>query len=73
MNKFLPVQEFEAGNNKKYEIKVIQNSAIYAKKVDKYLPRLYYLVAWKSYLKRKKYLRTILGSHVPVKDGQQPL
>ena len=43
------VPEFEPGNNKKYEMEAIQNSTIYAKKADKYLPRLYYLVAWKSY------------------------
>ena len=43
------VPEFEAGNNKKYKIEAIQDSAIYAKKKDGYLPKLYYLVAWKGY------------------------
>lgn len=44
INKFLPVLKFGAGNNKEYEIKAIQNSAVYIKKEDKYLPRLYNLV-----------------------------
>lgn len=39
MNKFL--FEFEAGNNKKYEIKAIQDIAIYAKEANKYLLELY--------------------------------
>ena len=43
------VPEFEPSNNKKYEVKAIQDSAVYAKEVDGYLPELYYLVAWKDY------------------------
>ena len=42
MNKFLP--KFEEGNNKKYKVKVIQNSAVYTKEVDSHLPKLYYWV-----------------------------
>ena len=34
MNKFLPMPEFEIGNNKKYEIEVIQDNVVYAKKID---------------------------------------
>ena len=37
--------KFEAGNNKKYKVKAIQNSVVYAKEVGKYLLGLYYLVA----------------------------
>ena len=37
--------EFKPGNNKEYEVEAIQDSAIYAKEVDKYLLRLYYFVA----------------------------
>lgn len=43
INKFL-ILEFKADNDKKYELETIYNSAVYTKKVDKYLPRLYYLV-----------------------------
>ena len=43
INKFLT--EFEISNNKKYEVEAISKSAIYAKKADKYLLELYYLVA----------------------------
>lgn len=43
MNKFL-VLEFNKGNNKEYKVEVIQDSAVYAKKIDKYPPELYYLV-----------------------------
>ena len=39
-----PEPEFDVGNNKKYEIEVIINSAVYAKIAEGYLPRLYYLV-----------------------------
>ena len=40
------VQEFEPGDdNKEYEVEAIQDSAVYAKETDGYLPGLYYLVA----------------------------
>lgn len=45
INKFLQVPEFEVSNNKEYEIKIIQNSAVYAKEISGHLLRLYYLVA----------------------------
>ena len=38
------VPEFEPGNDKEYEVEAIQESAVYAKEVDEYLPRLYHLV-----------------------------
>ena len=41
--------EFEAGNNKEYEIEGIQDSAIYARESVGQLPGLYYLVLWKDY------------------------
>ena len=43
------VPEFELGNNKEYKVEAIQDSPVYAKKADGYLPRLYYLVAWEGY------------------------
>ena len=52
MNK-LSVPVFEPGNDKEYEVKAYQDNAIYAMEADGYLPRLYYLVAWKSYPKEK--------------------
>ena len=44
MNEFL-VLKFKAGNDKKYEVEAIQDNVIDAKKINKHLPRLYYLVA----------------------------
>ena len=42
--------EFEAGNNKKYEINGIWDSTVYAKKsTTVQLSRLYYQIAWKDY------------------------
>ena len=37
--------EFKPGDDKEYEIEAIRGSAVYAKKADRYLPGLYYLVA----------------------------
>ena len=48
MNKFL-VPKFEPGNDKKIEVEAIQDSAVYVKEADRYLPGLYYLIVWKSY------------------------
>ena len=39
-----PELEFDTGNKKKYKVKAIKNSAIYAKKAEGHLPGLYYLV-----------------------------
>ena len=42
--------EFEAGNNKKYEVDSIWNSAVYAKEsAIGQLQGFYYLVSWKGY------------------------
>lgn len=43
MNEF-PISEFKVGNDKKYEVEVIQDIVVYAKKVGRYLSGLYYLV-----------------------------
>ena len=46
--------EFEASNNKEYEVDDIQNSVIYAKKLTtSQLPGLYYLALWKGYFEEK--------------------
>ena len=37
--------EFEIGNNKEYIVEANQDSTVSTKKVDIYLPKLYYLVA----------------------------
>ena len=50
------VTELDAGNNKggKYKVKAIWDSAVYVKKSESsYLPGLYYLVFWKSYLEKQ--------------------
>ena len=43
------VPEFKPGVDKEYEVKAIQESAVYAKEGDGNLLGLYYLVAWKGY------------------------
>ena len=55
MNELFPKSEleFNIGDNKKYEIEAIKDSAVYAKKAKEHLPGLYYLVSWKSYSKEK--------------------
>ena len=53
MNEFTELPEFETDDDKEYKVEVIWESTVYAKKVDRYLPRLYYLVVWKGYLKEK--------------------
>ena len=53
MNEFAKVPEFELGNDKKYKVEAIQDSAVYAKEADGHLPGLYYLVTWKGYLEEK--------------------
>ena len=46
--------EFEAGNNKKYEVEGIRDSVVYAKELEaEHLPELYYLVSWKGYPKEE--------------------
>ena len=47
------VPEFKPCDNKKYEIEAIRDNAVYAKEADGHLPRLYYLIAWKSYPEEK--------------------
>ena len=44
-----PEPEFDAGNNKKYKVEAIKDSAIYAKEAKKYLSGLYYQISWKDY------------------------
>ena len=47
MNKLFlePKPEFDASNNKEYEVEAIINSVVYAKKAERYLSGLYYLVS----------------------------
>ena len=46
--------EFEAGNDKEYEVDGIRDSAVYAKEsATGQLLGLYYLVSWKSYPEEK--------------------
>ena len=45
--------KLEFGNNKKYKIKTIWDSSIYANKVKGHLPGVYYRIAWKRYLKEE--------------------
>ena len=53
INKFAEVLEFEfePGDDKEYKVEAIQDSTVYTKEVDGHLLELYYLVAWKGYLK----------------------
>ena len=52
MNEF-SVPEFRAGDDKMYEMEPIWDSAFYTKEADGHLQKLYYLVAWKGYLKEE--------------------
>ena len=45
--------EFEACGDKEYKVDSIWNSAIYARELAGQLPRLYFLVSWKSYPKEE--------------------
>ncbi len=44
-----PEKEFEIGDNKKYEVEAIINSAVYSQLANDQMPGLYYLVSWKGY------------------------
>ncbi len=48
-----PKKEFNAKNNKKYEVKSIINNMVYSKEVESQIPELYYLILWKSYPEEK--------------------
>ena len=37
--------EFDAGDNKKYKVEAIIDSAVYVKEVERHLPGLYYLIS----------------------------
>ena len=41
--------EFDASNNREYEVKAIIDSAVYTKEPERHLPGLYYLLSWKNY------------------------
>ncbi len=43
--------ELDKADSKEYKVKAICDNAVYAKESEGYLPGLYYLVPWKSYLK----------------------
>ena len=45
--------EFEADDNKEYEVNGIWDSAVYGRESAGQLPGLYYLVLWKGYPKKK--------------------
>lgn len=60
MNKF-SMSEFEADDNKNYEMEAIQDSEVYAKKADRYLPELYYLIVWKDYPKEENTWKSALA------------
>ena len=47
------VTEVEAGNSKQYNVEAIKDNAVYVNKAERYLPDLYYLVAWKRYFKEE--------------------
>ena len=69
MNKLFlkPEPKFHALDNKKYKIKAIKNSILYAKKPEKYLLSLYYFIFWKNYLE-KKYLETFFCNYILSKN-----
>ncbi len=44
-----PEKEFEARDNKEYEVEVIIDSVVYGQQANDQMPGLYYLVLWKGY------------------------
>lgn len=40
-------------NRKKYKVQGIWDIVVYTKKLEDYLPSLYYLVSWKNCFKKK--------------------
>lgn len=66
--------ELNAGNNKsgEYKLKVIQDSAVYARELETgHLINLYYVISWKSYLEEEntwklysvvQYLKKLISS-----------
>ncbi len=44
-----PEKEFEAGDNKEYEVEAIIDSTVYGQQANDQIPGLYYLVLWKGY------------------------
>ena len=57
------VPKLDAGDNsKEYEVEAIWDIAVYAMKLESdHLPRLYYLVAWKGYSKKKNTWEPVLA------------
>ena len=57
------VPKLDAGDDsKKYKLEAIRNSAVHAMKLESgHLPRLYYLVAWKSYPKEENTWKPFLA------------
>ena len=48
------VPELDAGDNsEEYKVEAIWDSAVYMRELEGHLPGLYYLVAWKGYLKEE--------------------
>lgn len=52
MNERLPELMFDASNIQKYKVEINKNCTVYAKKVERNLTDIYYLVFWKGYLEK---------------------
>lgn len=51
--KLKPEQKINAGDDKKYKVELIYDNKVYAKEAVDQLPRLYYLISWKGYIKEE--------------------
>ena len=54
------LEEFEARDNKEYEVKTMIDSAVYGQQVNNQISGLYYLILWKSYSKEENTWEPIL-------------